>query len=116
MPSCGELVILFATAQYVDLTSKASVRGLSTRFGSGVYWAAAGFTVAIASFVSFMILPWDTSQTPQAARATFLPVTGQDSPLPNIDPQMAQNLLDQPADQLSGDMQIAPDLFARNGP
>ncbi len=110
------VVIFFATAQYVDLTSKASVRGLSTRFGSGVYWAAAGFTVAIASFVSFMILPWDTSQTPQAARAAFLPVTGQDSPLPKIDPQMAQNLLDQPADQLSGDMQIAPDLFARNGP
>jgi transglutaminase-like putative cysteine protease len=109
------VVILFATAQYVDLTSKASVRGLSTRFGSAVYWAAAGFTVAIASFVSFMILPWDTSQTPQAARSAFLPVTGQDSPLPNIDPQMAQNLLDQQGDDLSGQNQIAPDLFGREG-
>ena len=110
------VVILFATAQYVDLTSKASVRGFGTRFGSTVYWAAAGFTVLIASFVSFMILPWDTSQTPQAARSAFLPVTGQDSPLPNIDPQTAQNLLDKQAEQGSSDQaQIAPDLFAQNG-
>jgi hypothetical protein len=98
------VVILFATAQYVDLTSKASVRGLNTRFGSTAYWAAAGFAVAVASFVSFMILPWYTSQTPQAARAAFLPVTGQDSPLPDIDPQKAQNLLDQQADNLSGEL------------
>ena len=109
------VVILFATAQYVDLTSKASVRGLNTRFGSTAYWAAAGFAVAVASFVSFMILPWYTSQTPQAARAAFLPVTGQDSPLPDIDPQKAQNLLDQQADNLSEELQIAPDLFAQNG-
>jgi len=98
------LVILFVTAQYVDLTSKASVRELNTRFGSTAYWAAAGFAVAVASFVSFMILPWDTSQTPQAARVTFLPVTGQDSPLPDTDPQMAQNLLDQQADNLSEEL------------
>ncbi|MEE8045632.1 MAG: transglutaminase domain-containing protein [Dehalococcoidia bacterium] len=105
------VVILLATAQYVDLTAGASVRGVSTRFGRTVYWLGAGFAVMLASFVSFMILPWDTSQTPQAARVAFLPVNGQDSPLPNIDPQMAQNLIDQQADELNAQQQINPDLF-----
>jgi transglutaminase-like putative cysteine protease len=108
------VVILFATAQYVDLTSKASVRGLNTRFGSGIYWFGAALAVTVASFVSFMILPWDTSQTPQAARAAFLPVNGQDSPLPNINPQDAQSLLDQQTEQ-GQQPQIDPDLFAQDG-
>jgi hypothetical protein len=106
------VVILLATAQYVDLTAGASVRGLNSRFGSTIYWLAAGFTVALASFVSFMILPWDTSQTPQSARVAFLPVNGQDSPLPNIDPQMAQKLIDEQNGQLGAQPQIDPDLFA----
>ena len=108
------VVILLATAQYVDLTSSASVRGLSNRFGSTAYWLAAGVAVVIASFVSFNILPWDTSQTSQAARAAFLPVNGQDSPLPNIDPQMAQSLLEEQSGQ-AGQPQINPDFFAQDG-
>lgn len=105
------VVILLATAQYVDLTKGASVRGLSTRFGSAMYWTAAGFAVLIASFVSFMILPWDASQTPQAARQAFLPVNGEDSPLPNIDPSMAQDLMNQQG-ETADQPQINPDLFA----
>ena len=108
------VVILLATAQYVDLTAGASVRGLNSRFGSASYWIAAGIAVLIASFVSFMILPWDSSQTPQAARAAFLPVNGADSPLPNIDPATAQSLLDEQGDQL-GQADISPDLFAQSG-
>jgi transglutaminase-like putative cysteine protease len=109
------VVILLATAQYVDLTAGASVRGISTRFGSAIYWFAAGAAVLIASFASFMILPWDTSQTPQAARAAFLPVNGQDSPLPNIDPQTAQSMLEEQAGEQIGQPQINPDLFAPGG-
>ncbi len=109
------VVILLATAQYVDLTSGASVKAISNRFGSMVYWSAAGVAVVIATFVSFMILPWDTSQTPQAARAAFLPVNGQDSPLPNIDPQTAQSMLDEQAGQQMRQPEISPDLFGQSG-
>ncbi len=109
------VVILLATAQYVDLTSGATVHGINNRFGTGIYWFGAGFAVMLASFVSFMILPWDTSQTPQAARAAFLPVNGQDSPLPNIDPETVQSMLDQRAGQQVGQVQIAPDLFSQDG-
>jgi len=45
----------------------------------------------------------------------FLPVTGEDSPLPRIDPQTAQNLIDQQADGGFGQPQISPDLFAQIG-
>ena len=109
------VVILLATAQYVDLTAKASVNRIDNKFGSVAYWIGAGLAVAIAGFVSFMILPWDTSQTPQAARAAFLPVNGQDSPLPNIDPQTAQSMLEEQAGQQVGQPQISPDLFAQGG-
>lgn len=108
------VVILLATAQYVDLTAGASVKGISNRIGTVVYWFGAGAAVVVASFASFMILPWDSSQTPQAARAAFLPVNGQDSPLPNVDPQTAQSMLDQNGD-LVGQPQINPDLFAQGG-
>ncbi len=108
------VVIFLATAQYVDLTSGASVKGFSNRFGSAIYWAGAGLAVVLASFISFMILPWDTSHTPQAARAAFLPVNGQDSPLPNIDPEMAQSILnDQDGQQVQP--QIDPDFFSQGG-
>lgn len=110
------VVVLLATTQYVDLTAGATVKGISSRFGSAAYWFGAGLAVIIASFVSFMILPWDTSQTPQAARAAFLPVTGQDSPLPNVDPKTAQSMLDEQSAQLAGQPQIDPDLFAQGGP
>ncbi|MBN4064186.1 transglutaminase domain-containing protein [Dehalococcoides mccartyi] len=109
------VVILLATTQYVDLTAGASVKRISNRFGSGIYWGGAAFAVILASFVSFMILPWDTSQTPQAARAAFLPVTGQDSPLPNIDPQTVQSMLEEQASEQLGQPQINPDLFAQGG-
>lgn len=109
------VVILLATTQYVDLTVGSTVKNLNSKLGSTLFWIGAGVAVAIASFVSFMILPWDTSQTPQAARAAFLPVNGQDSPLPNVDPQTAQSMLeDQNGEQL-GQTQIDPDLFAQNG-
>jgi len=109
------VVILLATAQYVDLTAKASVNRIDNKFGSVAYWLGAGLAVTIAAFASFMILPWDTSQTPQAARAAFLPVNGQDSPLPNIDPQTAQSMLEEQAGQQVGQPQISPDLFAQGG-
>jgi transglutaminase-like putative cysteine protease len=109
------VVILLATTQYVDLTAGVTVKGISSRFGSVAFWFGAGSAVVVASFISFMILPWDTSQTPQAARSAFLPVTGEDSPLPNVDPQTAQSMLDEQADQLAGQPQIDPDLFAQVG-
>ncbi len=108
------LFILLATAQYVDLTSGASVKAISNRFGSMVYWSAAGVVVVVATFVSFMILPWDTSQTPQAARQR-LPVNGRDSPLPNIDPETAQSMLDDQDGQQMGQLEINPDLFGQSG-
>ncbi|MDA1280349.1 MAG: transglutaminase-like domain-containing protein [Chloroflexi bacterium] len=114
------VVILLATAQYVDLTAGASVKGLNSRFGTVTYWTGAAVAVVLVSFFSFMILPWDTTQTPQAARMAFLPVNGQDSPLPPIDPQTAHNLVDEQARMRDGQVQIDPDLFAsgndRNGP
>lgn len=110
------VVIILATTQYVDLTTGASVKRLSNRFATSAYWLSAAFAVGIASFVSFMILPWDTSQTPQAARTAFLPVTGQDSPLPKIDPATAQDLLNGDTGQGAGQVQIDPDLFAQSGP
>jgi transglutaminase-like putative cysteine protease len=110
------VVIFLATAQYVDLTTGATVKGLSTRFGSTVYWLGAAVAVGIASVASFLILPWDTSQTPQAARMAFLPVTGADSPLPQIDPQTVQDLVDSPETAGPGQVQVNPDLFASNGP
>ena len=109
------VVILLATAQYVDLTAGASVRNISNKFGSGIFWFGAGLAVLVASFLSFMILPWDTSQTPQAARAAFLPVNGQDSPLPDVDPEMIQSILDEQAGEQIGQPQINPDLFAQGG-
>jgi transglutaminase-like putative cysteine protease len=110
------VVIFLATAQYVDLTAGASVKGIGSRLGTTVYWLGAAFAVALASFASFMLLPWDTSQTPQAARMAFLPVTGEDSPLPKMDLETAQELIDKQADQGAGQPQIDPDLFAENGP
>jgi transglutaminase-like putative cysteine protease len=109
------VVMLLATAQYVDLTAGASVKGISNRFGSVVYWAGAAIAVVIASFASFMILPWDTSQTPQAARAAFLPVNGQDSPLPNVDPETAQSMLEEENGDLFSQPQIDPDFFSQGG-
>ncbi|MCZ6539050.1 MAG: transglutaminase-like domain-containing protein [Chloroflexi bacterium] len=109
------VVIFLATAQYVDLTASATVKGLSTRFGSAVYWLGATMAVVIASIASFLILPWDTSQTPQAARMAFLPITGEDSPLPKVDLETAQDLVDEGAVEGPAQASIAPDLFAHSG-
>ena len=109
------VVIFLATTQYVDLTNGAVVNGLRTRFSSVIFWVGATVAVAVASIASFMILPWDTSQTPQAARMAFLPVTGQDSPLPPVDLATAQNILDQQSSDGAGQVEVNPDLFAQNG-
>ena len=110
------VVIFLATAQYVDLTAGATVKGLTSRFGSTIYWLGATLAVIVASVASFMILPWDTSQTPQAARMAFLPVTGEDSPLPRIDLATAQDLIDEQANNGPGQVTVNPDLFAPGGP
>ncbi|MCI0873476.1 MAG: transglutaminase domain-containing protein [Chloroflexi bacterium] len=110
------VVIFLATVQYVDLTAGATVKGLNSRFGSTVYWLGASLAVVIASIASFLILPWDASQTPQAARMAFLPVTGEDSPLPRVDLETARNLVDEGANGGFGQARIDPDLFAPSGP
>jgi len=110
------VVIFLATAQYVDLTAGATVKRLQSRSGTTVYWLAATMAVVVASVASFLILPWDTSQTPQAARMAFLPVTGEDSPLPRVDVETAQGLVDEQGNDISGQGIIDPDLFAQNGP
>lgn len=105
------LVVLFATIQWVDVSRDSKVKSIGGRFASVLYWGSASVAIGLASVAAFMILPWDTSQTPQAARMAFLPVTGEDSPLPNIDPATAKDMLGENGESATEQLNVSPDLF-----
>jgi hypothetical protein len=92
------ILAFFGAAQAADQKEDASVAGFPSRAGRPVYWASTGVAALVASGVAFLLLPWDTTQAPQAAQAMILPFNGQDaSNEPGITPDQARVVMAQGA-------------------
>lgn len=97
------IVTFLALSQYTDITRDASVARSGGAASAAIFWSGIAGLVGVASFAAFMLLPWDASQTPDAARFAILPLNGAgDGQEPPITPEEARKLLEQAAAQQGG--------------
>ena len=97
------IVTFLALSQYTDITRGATV---ARKGGAGTavfFWSGVAGLVGLATLVAFLLLPWDATQTPDAARFAILPVSGaEDGQEPPITPEEARQMLEQLAQQQGG--------------
>lgn len=92
------IVTFLAVSQYTDITREASIKRSGGPVAATGFWAGVAAFVGISAFVAFMLLPWDSSQTPEAARFAILPVGGGvEGQAPPMTPEEARKLLEQAA-------------------
>ena len=97
------IVTFLALSQYIDLTRDAAVTRRGGAAATTLFWGGIAGLVGIASLAAFLLLPWDATQTPDAARFAILPVNGAgDGQEPPITPEEARQLLEQLAKQQGG--------------
>lgn len=97
------IVTFLGLSQYTDITRDASVARKGGPLSVIGFWSAITALVGASSLIAFLLLPWDASQTPEAARFAILPVNGAgDGTEPPVTPEQAQQLLEQATQQLSG--------------
>ncbi len=97
------IVTFLALSQYTDITRDASVARRGGAVGAAVFWAGVAGLVGLSTLVAFLLLPWDASQTPEAARFAILPVNGADEGTePPISPEEARQMLEEAAQQMNG--------------
>ena len=124
------VVTFLGLSQYTDITRDASVARKSGPLSVIGFWSGITALVGMSSLVAFLLLPWDASQTPEAARFAILPVNGAgEGTEPPVTPEQAQQLLEQATQQLSdsgttgvpgggagGDLAGIEDLFGGTNP
>lgn len=72
------IIAFLAMAQYTDLTRDAITPRQGGPLGATGFWVGVTALVAVSSFAAFMLLPWDNSQTPDAARLAIMPLNGSE--------------------------------------
>lgn len=94
------IITFLALSQYTDITRNASVARNGGAVGATAFWGLVAGLVGVSSLVAFLLLPWDASQTPDAARFAILPVNGAgDGTEPPLTPEEARELLENGAPQ-----------------
>ncbi len=97
------IVTFLALSQYTDITRNSSVARSGGVVAATGFWSAVTVMVGVTSLIAFLLLPWDASQTPEAARFAILPVNGAgDGTEPPVTPEEARQLLEQSSQQIQG--------------
>ncbi len=67
-----------AIANIEDQADEAYVEGYGGAARGVGYWSGIGVALVAASGLAFLLLPWDSRQTPQSAQMVIVPFNGQD--------------------------------------
>jgi hypothetical protein len=88
------LLAFMASAHLADTRNDAAVARFGSKAGAPAYWSSAGIALLASAGVAFLLLPWDTSQTPQAAQSAILPFNGQEGGVePAVKPSEARAVI-----------------------
>ena len=89
------MVIAFlAAAHRADMADDAEIAPFEGRAASALYWTGTVAALVLAAVVAFLVLPWDTSQTPQAAQMAVMPFNGvEEGVQPGVTPSEARSIM-----------------------
>ncbi|MBT3942001.1 MAG: transglutaminase domain-containing protein [Chloroflexi bacterium] len=90
----GAIVVsFFAVSFWEDEATKARKVSFSGPVAPVALTSFLSLVLIAASVGAFMLLPWNSAQTPPSERTTFVPFSGEDTP-PGVTPEQARQLQD----------------------
>ncbi len=89
------VVAFLSMAHITDQREDAATVGFDSPPAAAGYWSLVIIGVALAALAAFLLLPWDASQTPQAAQSSVLPFNGDDAgATPGVTHDGARSVMD----------------------